>query len=143
MTSFASLSAVMFVVVARRRMRSIAARYVLANEFRLDLGDQRFVDSDFKHDVVVKQLGGLEVNNHFEGGEGLGRSGVDDGGPRAIPATSIKACALACERRPGAFPLDDPPSGNPPQEKTPCSSRPIRFSTSRAPSSVREYAKGV
>src|SRR5215472_1928127 len=82
------------------------------------------------------------MNHHLERREGLRSSRVNDADPGAIPATAIQACALAGERRPGTFALDDPPSANH-QEKTPCSSRPIKFSTSRAPGSVREYAKGV
>ena len=48
-----------------------------------------------------------------------------------------KPRAFSTERVPSEFALDDSPSGHH-QVKTPCSRRPIRFSTSRAPSSERE-----
>ena len=82
------------------------------------------------------------MNNHFERSQGLRFCRVHNAGTYTVPPAAVQAGALAGERCPGVLPLDDSPSGEP-QEKTPCSSRPIRFSTARAPSSVRENAKGV
>lgn len=66
---------------------------------------------------------------------------VDDRFSRTIPAPSIEASCFPREGAFGVLLLGDSPGRD--QEKTPCSNRPIRFSTSLAPISVLAYCSGL
>lgn len=63
---------------------------------------------------------------------------VNDWETRAVPAPSKDPSALPKECRFCVLPFYNAPSADA-HEKTPCSKRPIKFSISREPSSVREY----
>ena len=95
-----------------------------------------FVDSNVEQYVALEKLGGVKVDKHFQRCERLRLRRVNDGGPRAIPATTKQACSLSRKGRFGMLSLGDSPGGDG-HEKTPCSSRPMRLSASLAPSSVR------
>lgn len=85
--------------------------------------------------IVPQQVSGIEVSEHFESGKGLGLCDVDYGYALRIPPTAIPPCPFAGEGHFSELALDDSPSCDV-QAKTPCSSWPIRSSTSRAPISV-------
>src|SRR5689334_24713511 len=82
------------------------------------------------------------MDQEFECCQGFTACRVDHRNPDAVPAASVKPCALSVERVFRKPCLDDPP-GLEHQVKTPCSSLPIIFSTSRAPTSVFAISKGA
>lgn len=88
-----------------------------------------------KH-VVLEQVRRIEMHQHLQRCQRLRLRGVDGCRSRIVPAAAELPRALAAECIPGVFPLGNAPGGHA-HEKIPCSSRPIRFSTSRAPGSVR------
>lgn len=82
------------------------------------------------------------MDQYFKHGQRLGLRGIDDRSSWTVPTPAILACAAPAESCFGVSSFGNSPNGEV-HEKTPCSSRPIRFSTSRAPTSVREYSRGV
>lgn len=81
------------------------------------------MDKDFKHGQRPRLR---QINNRDFG---------------TVPPSAKSTRSLSAERR-GCMPaLGDALRVH--QEKTPCSTRPIRFSTSRAPDSILEYIRGV
>jgi hypothetical protein len=121
----------------RRRIRSP----ILGQSRLVNIGDQRLFYSDSQHDVFLKEFRRLEVNQDLQNRKRLGCGCVNEWHARVVPAAAEQSRAISAESVLHVVPLDDSPSGNN-HEKTPYSIRPIRFSTSRAPTSVREYASG-
>ena len=103
----------------------------------LDGNDQMFVYSGRNCDVILEQRLRVYVYENFEHGKREGLRGVDYRMTGGIPTPTEAACSFPRKGILRESSLDDSPSDNR-HGKTPCSSWPMRFSTSRAPSSVAE-----
>src|ERR1700732_261154 len=101
----------------------------------MDLRDEVGVYSDGNGDIVLQQLVRIHVNEDFKRGKGQGLRCVTHRMRRRSPTPAEAACAFPGESNLREFALDDSPCDDT-HGKTPYSSWPIRFSTSRAPNSV-------
>src|ERR1019366_2165138 len=108
----------------------------------VDVEDVRLVDGNLKQDILLQEFRGVQVDQDLQHRQRLRLGGVDDFSAGAIPSPAIETSALARECRSRVLALGNAPSGDH-QEKTPCSRRPMRSSTWRAPSSVRACMRGV
>jgi hypothetical protein len=84
----------------------------------------------------------LKAGQHLERRQGPGFRSIDGGNPGAVPATTVQTRPFPVERRFYVPSFDNPPSLRH-QSGIPCSSRPMRFSTSRAPTPVVANSNGV
>lgn len=123
-----------------RRRRALPP--VLWELLRLNHNDERVVKFGWDQDILGQRRVRLKSRQDFQGCQGPGFRGVDDANTRAVPTSSVQPGPLPVES-PLRMPLldDSPCSGH--QSGIPCSSRPMRFSTSRAPTPVVPKSSGV
>src|ERR1700722_20400982 len=118
--------------LGRRGIRLPIPRQLRWVEF-VDVG---FVDRNFEENILLQKFRRVQVNQYPKHSQGLRLRGVDHGSAGTIPSAAVETGTFSSERGLCVLLLGDPP-GRKTQEKTPCSTRPIRSSTSLAPNSVR------
>jgi len=84
----------------------------------------------------------IQVDQTLQRGQGFRLAAIDDRNATGVPAAPVIGRALAGECRGFVYGLEDTPSCHH-QEKTLCSMRPGRSSTSRAPILVSAYLSGT
>src|SRR5207247_111060 len=108
----------------------------------VDTDDHGFVECTRNGNVRLKNGRSSEMYEHLKSRQRRACRGVNNRRSRRVPTSTEEPRTFSIERRDGMFRFDDAP-GRDHYEKTPCSSRPIRVSTSRAPMSVLARSIGM